>query len=640
MAEGPALAWAERREEEIAPSSKSILAEIDPEKVSEGARRESRNREVHLPPLSTFRWWARRTGAVNAAVLDAAMLALGRERLDVFDPFAGGGTIPLVALRDRHRVHARDLNPWAVEGMRRMFDLPAPEDLEAAYEALWDRVAETLKRAYGTTMEDGTPATIAHTYRVAVGCCSKCQAAQRQFPYSMITLLQRKEREQPEAFLACPSGHVFEGRTDDHLPCQKCGLSTDPAAFYTPRRFVTCSDCGHRERLSDRAAAAGWDWEVVLVERACEKRREFAIPTESEIEQASEGWKPRRQFGEIPTGSETRVLLRHGFSSWEDLYPRRQRVVTETLLDQANEVSDDERVVDALRMAVIGTAEFAGHLNRWDRFYLKCNDATAGHRFNFSTFVPEPNVWGAGSIGRGTVTRRIRSMAKAARWLRENGISGEDVRITEGDSAELEEESLYDLILTDPPYHDDVHYGELSLLFRGWAGLSMENLEGEAAANAVSGLNADDESYASSLSRVFSACHSALRSDGRLVFSFANHEPSAWVALFAALQRAGFFAVACVSVHSENETDFKKRGIRSCTEDLLLELSPVSFEGRPERFSRPDDGTLMDAVISLFLRVGSLQGDWEDAARKELRKARDAELVLERAGKKQASESD
>ena len=38
----------------------------------------------------------------------------------------------------------------------------------------------------------------------------------------------------------------------------------------------------------------------------------------------------------------------------------------------------------------------------------------------------------------------------------------------------------------------------------------------------------------------FSACHEALKTDGRLVVVFANKKPDAWETLVAALIRAGF----------------------------------------------------------------------------------------------------
>jgi hypothetical protein len=617
----------------------SILAAFDPATVSERARRESRNREVHLPPLGTFRWWARRTGAVNEAVLAAASKVLGRERLDILDPFAGGGTIPLVALRAGHSVYTQDLNPWAAEGVRRMLSLPDPVALASAYDVLAVLARPLLEEAYATETSTGEPASVAHTYRVAVGRCGECGHEHRQFPYSLITLLHRKERQRPEAFLACVNGHVFEGRADKRCACPHCRSQVDPTALYTPRRVVTCPACGAQERLSERASRPGWRWEVVLVERAGAGGREFSLPTDHEIElaettefalptvreieQAETGWQPSRELGTIPDGAETRVLLRHGFEDWKDLYPARQRAVTEALLILAAEASDDEDTVAALRMAIVGTTEFAGHLSRWDRFYLKCNDGTAGHRFNFSTFVPEINVWGVRAMGRGTFTRRIKAMEKAAHWLSEH-VEDPHFEVACGDSAEIDVESgRFDLALTDPPYHDDVHYGELSLPFRAWAELPVADLKGEASSNTATKVNTDRESYADSLERIFRETFRVLRADGRLIFSYANHEPEAWVALFSALQHSGFHAVGCVAVHAENETDFKKRDVNSCNDDILLELTTMPPD-RPCFLPADVEDPFLNAVMKLFSQVGALAGEWEQGALTQLKQAREA----------------
>jgi putative DNA methylase len=610
-----------------------ILAGIDEYAVSDLARRESRNREKHLPPLTTFRWWARRTGAINSAVLQAASALFGERQLNILDPFAGGGTIPLVALRAGHRVHAQDLNPWAVTGMAHMLRLPSAEPLNAGFRKLRELAGPILRTAYSSRSESDDEETILHTYRVAVGRCGSCGMEQRQFPYALLTLLYRKERLRAEAVLACPAGHVFFSKFDGRVTCPTCDRAVLRTQTYTPRRVAKCPACGFLESLSARASRPGWRWEVCLVERSTGSGRSFALPTDDDIRQASEGWKPTVRLGEIPLGSETAVLLRHGYKFWEDLYPDRQRVVTETLLELAVKASDDERVVDALRMAVVGTTEFAGHLSRWDRFYLKCNDATAGHRFNFSTFVPELNVWGVDRLGRGTVSRRIQSMAQASRWMESevgrpiisvvspNGSDyiefvDVDARIVCGDSAKLPgtADSSIDLVLTDPPYHDDVHYGELSLPFRAWAGLPTAALQGEAATNLRTGVNVDQDSYAQSLVRIFNECRRVLKEDGRLIFSYANNEPRAWVALLLALNEAGFFAVSCLSLHSENETDFKKRNVESCVEDLMMELAITDVGDIGVVLGSVADEPFMGQVARLFTRVGHLPPGWAQDA--------------------------
>ena len=80
-------------------------------------------------PVSTYRWWARRTEAVNGSIIDAVS-ADKPGRMVVSDPFAGGGVIPLAAVMRGHSVYAQDLNPWAAAGLASMLALPTPRRSE------------------------------------------------------------------------------------------------------------------------------------------------------------------------------------------------------------------------------------------------------------------------------------------------------------------------------------------------------------------------------------------------------------------------------------------------------------------------------------------------------------------------------
>jgi len=170
-----------------------------------------------------------------------------------------------------------------------------------------------------------------------------------------------------------------------------------------------------------------------------------------------------------------------------------------------------------------------------------------------------------------------------------------------------------DLVLTDPPYHDDVQYGELSQPLRAWAGLPAEDGTGDAVVNHATGQLVAAGSYAALLTSIFRESARLLRNDGHLIFSYANRSPSAWAQLFDALQGAGLRSVGCAIVHSENETDHTKRGVRACTLDLLLDLVPVS--ALPVKQHRPASGLgaeeeFLDVVASYALRIGELGQDW------------------------------
>ncbi|GAA4561067.1 hypothetical protein [Planotetraspora kaengkrachanensis] len=617
---------------------RSPLRHLHAKAVSAQARAESRNREVHLPPISTYRWWARRTEAVNGAIIDAAARDQSGRML-IADVFAGGGVIPLAAATRGHKIYAQDLNPWAATGLAAMLGLPAPEKLREAQATLAHRVNAEVHAAYGTTLSDGSRGLVSHTFRVATGECTACGKRTRMFPYALVTLLSRRERGRPEAFLACPNGHLFQGLSTTPAPCPHCRVLTDPGANYTARRKIQCP-CGHIDRLDDRAET--WQWEVVLVERSRPGRREIEVPTEGELEAANFAHEaPQRTLGTIPVGQETRVLIRHGFTRWEQLYPIRQRILLERLLAVAKECSSDPAVVRAVEIAIIGSAEMAGHLSRWDRYYLKSYESMAGHRFNLTTLAVEPNVWGTVNSGRGTVLRRLTQLVKAATWLhaktekqlvvegplltnvdRDDALFDADVRVVEGSSEQLLlPDRCVHLALTDPPYHDDVQYSELSLPFRAWAQLTDGPLLGEAVVNAAVGQLTHNGAYEDLLLRIFKETRRILRPDGHLIFSYANRSPKAWTALFSALQSAGFRAAGCEIVHSENETDHAKRGVRACTLDLLLDVVPQGTlpvePHRPEP-GHDDESTFLSIVAEVFLKIGSFSGDWQESVHRGL----------------------
>ena len=619
----------------------SPLRHIDPHAVSRSARAETRNREVFLPPVSVFRWWARRTESVNGTVIDAFSAERGAsdQQLLVVDPFAGGGVIPLAAILRGHNVYAQDINPWAAIGLTAMLGLPAPNEIREGVASLSHRITPLVSAAYGTIMSDGQRGTVTHTFRVATTHCPKCDKLNRLFPHAMVTLLARKERQKPEAILACRNGHLTPGRHDRNTRCRECRTKVEPTATYTARRVATCSHCGERTRLSDLAMQGNWSWEVVLVERARKGFRELDTATATEIATAAHPrWQPQRSLGPIPEGQETRVLHRHGFREWGDLYPNRQRHVLEQLLELAPNCSENDRVTELLAMAIVGSAEMAGLCSRWDRWYLKSFETMAGHRFNFTTLTVEPNAWGDTTSGRGTVLRRLDQLIKASTWLHENTtvrpVHGpvdpcghqerpQGVTVGWGSSETLAlPDRCADLVLTDPPYHDDVQYSELSLPLRAWAALDITHAAGDAVVNKAISQNSKGNDYSHLLTRIFAESRRVLKKDGHLIFSFANRSASAWSDLLSALDAAGLFAVGCEIVHSENEQDHAKRGVRSCSLDLLLDLVPAGNHQLKIHFPKSDlegdEPDFLRIVAKWFLQVGSLPPGWRAKCEDEL----------------------
>lgn len=606
----------------------SPLRHLDIQAISDAARREARRRESALPPVSVFRWWARRTEAVVGGIVDA----VGHDqtgRLIIADPFAGGGTIALVAATRGHRVFAQDVNPWSVQGLATTFRLPPPRTLRAAQADLEDRLTPTLSHAY--TTETGP---MAFLLRVRTAICPACGEENRYYPQALVTMLQRVDTGATRGWLACPRGHLTLGETHTPIRCNTCRALIDPRGRYMEGGRY---GCGHCRWTGGFEALVRPTWIPALIGTANSGATTIREPDPEDLARCDEeAWNPLFDLGAINIGEETRRLLRRGFGRWSELYPNRQRWVIEQALSATAEVAgSNESLRLALTMATLGTAEFAGHLSRWDARYLKPYEVIANHRL-YATHLPaEINVWGSGVRQRGSLTLRLESLIRAAewnqqnlkqpsvcvRWSRRTAELTNDVTIVKGSSARIPvPDATFDLILTDPPYHDDIQYGELSELFRAWLGRGRgpSQLNGDIT---VGERGCAPEKFRRELASVFAEAKRTLKPTGRMIISFANRDPEAWVALVGALADTGFHVAGYTWVHAENEVDHVKRGRCSATLDMLIDLVAVVTDEvhRPARVGTSEQETFLDRVGTWLTRVHHLDDGWEECMRNDLR---------------------
>src|SRR6266536_5515614 len=132
----------------------SILSKIPWPEVAREIRAETRNRECHQPLVSVYRWWARRPHALIGALLDAAGEYLAKDSL-IADPFSGGGTVAIEAVRRSLNVYAQDVNPWASWGLRVSLTSIDPDELAAAGDVFLHNVRNSFAGSYGI-MRNGT----------------------------------------------------------------------------------------------------------------------------------------------------------------------------------------------------------------------------------------------------------------------------------------------------------------------------------------------------------------------------------------------------------------------------------------------------------------------------------------------------
>lgn len=571
----------------------SLLEKIDWFALDKRVSREQRNREVYSPAVSLFRWWARRPHALIGEILDATE----GPSLSVSDPFSGGGTVALEAARRGHSIYAQEIHPWAANGLAIALDRVDPQILAGAGEK-WLMALEGKRKAlYGTECprHGNSDSEILTTFWVRRASCPCCEADAFLYPYSLISLASRS-KDEADGFFGCGAcGYVTRSALDTETPrCSHC-RSTLPGRSISqlPGGRFRCRarGCGHEFS----AFAADFSWRPVLVQRLCGAVAHIERPTVAELA-TIEGVRmpdvPASLRAEIPLGLETRRLRRAGITRWSDLYPPGQLNAMLAAVRTLDDLELTPQIASRLRLILCGASEMAGYASRWDRFYPKAFEATANHRYSLTGLAVETNL--LARRGRGTLYRRLAQSVHAAEWGCEiEGLSPRRLsartrsQVTAGEldrptvvhgsstSQPLGDRSV-DLVLTDPPYYDDVQYAELGSLFLAWAqasgliaGSVHVDLRAEAVPNSLRGT--DTSRYCELLTAVFSESWRTLKPGGRLVLTFHNTTGRAWWALARALGGAGFFVAALAIAHAENETDHAKRGRRAFSRDLVIE---------------------------------------------------------------------
>jgi putative DNA methylase len=109
------------------------------------------------------------------------------------------------------------------------------------------------------------------------------------------------------------------------------------------------------------------------------------------------------------------------------------------------------------------------------------------------------------------------------------------------------------LVVTDPPFFDNVHYSELADFFFAWQRLYPTNGNARLGTTrrASEVQDTDAERFSAKLQAVFRECHRVLKDSGLLVFSYHHSRDEGWRALADAILGSGFTVVNSQPVKAE-----------------------------------------------------------------------------------------
>ena len=533
---------------------------------------------------TAHKWFARRLATVFRALLIGAVSGpdddfwsayygeTSLRGLKVLDPFVGGGTSVVEASRLGASTFAVDVDPIACSVTR--LELMAAEipDLGEALVELQSSIGRKLQPYHRFRAADGREYQVLHHFWVQVVTCSECGLDFDAHPNYQLAHDGRKQ------WVFCSACGAIEVRHANHksMRCSTCGSQTVIHEAPVDYGRATCPGCGHREALIEVGRRTGTTplWRLFAVEvllqpdggRPVPLDQRLFLPAGDEAAQrfeAAANALAERNVGGPPVPGDkvsntdrydTR-LIDYGYRHWAELFNERQQLHL-SLLSEAIQVYD-EPVRTALAMA------FSDHLTT----NCMLTSYAAGWRrltplFSVRAFrhVPRPvelNPWVDGS-GRGSFPNTVRKLMRAAAYARapkEPVLAGgfRPVPSVESDEAPvvrcgtsqnlsfLPNESV-DLVLTDPPYFDNIAYSELAEFFLPWLRLldvvSPDSGLEQVMLDSLGGRRGNTESldkYTAGLSGVFSEVARVLKPSGVMVFSYRHAVPEAWLALAIAI---------------------------------------------------------------------------------------------------------
>lgn len=602
--------------------------------VSRLAKLESYRKNIYRPPYYIHKWWARRVGTAFRGILLSSLLDDDADFLNAFyrrhdfsdrvvlDPFMGGGTTVGEALRLGCRVVGSDINPVAWFLVRKAVEDVHPNELDAAMTELEITTAPAIRDLYATRCKVcGGDSDAIYTYWVKV---IRCGACGQDVQLRTSRVLARYAQDAAKGLVACPHCsdlNVVSG-LGEKAECPGCSATFDPAEGSGRGGWYRCPACSHKGKILDvmRGQAGPPRHDMVGVHYACPQHgRMYKAADDHDLEnfatieaRVANEWNrlliPRSA---IPSGYNTDQMIRYNYKRWADMFNSRQLLALSLLLEGIRRL-DNRPVREYFALLASSLLEF----NSMFAAAKGLGTGAVRHVFAHHAFIPqkeplETNLWGAvrasgtfstlyeERLKRGKrwcfdpVERRIDPEGKVVKvpiqgerlagrlvddWSAVH--RGQDAFLLSGPSQRLPlPDRVVDVIVTDPPYFDNVMYSELADYFYVWLRLVLaddhpqfEPEQVERADEVIRNPNHGKEAefYAEGLAEVFRECGRVLKNDGLLAFTFHHGRAEAWDAVSHALVASGFVVEAFYPIHSEMDVGVPLQGKNGIKFDILF----------------------------------------------------------------------
>ena len=618
------------------------------------AMAESWRKELHSPATHVQKWWAQRLGVVNRHLLLAAASSSldGLERLDrgngdlsdlvVYDPFSGSGGALFEAAKLGAQVVGRDVNPVATLATRQALQAWDASELQRGFECIVDACGAELGELY----VDGLGRRVLGYFWVAVAVCGACDEQVDLF-HRHVFARHVYPKKHPIAHGICRvCGEVVKVdlSVDEAIVCSACDAVTPFRGTVRSGGAAQfgCSS-GHTTRVVSSAKIAPIRFRMYA--KLCEQEgRRVYERTGDADDRAYSGASTRlhelgsgivQPCGSLERGKNTDQVLRVGLGSWRDFYNERQLLALGLVATAIRDLKIGAPEREALAATFSKSVEFNNMLASYKGEGTGAvRSAFHNHTLQFERMPYEANPWSGPSGGFHASYKRLqRAMESKAAPTDLRMVKGKAERVagcphqvllritdspkfgpglasvTCGDSGRSEiPDSVVDIVLTDPPHFDKVHYSELADFFHAWLSQMTPFAGYPRHETTRSSLDVQDESpaaFEAGLARVWEDVARTLKADGIVVFSFHHRDARGWRACMNSLRSAGLCVTYLQMVNAEMTTSLSKKNQRSPHSMDVLVVCRKHESGRPLANDVNDAVTHARDLIRSLVRGGA-----------------------------------
>lgn len=552
----------------------------------------------------------------------------------VVDPFAGGGSIPLEALRVGADAFASDLNPVAVLLNKVVLEyIPKygqslADEVRKWGEWITHEAQKELARFYPQDPDGATPVAYlwARTIRCeGPGCGSEVPLIRS------LWIAKKANRSVVLQFVP----NVKAKRVDFQIVVKQrdgwVDQSNESVKIESPnfdgtvkRGSATCPCCGYttpvariREQLKVRRGGAN-DARLfcVVKTRPSEDGRSYRLPTNLDAEAFAAAREElasriKAHKGElslvpnevIPMTEIRRISVPiYGMTSWGDLFSDRQALALSTFVSLLQRVrhqlSDQDAelartVTTILSLAISRFSDICNALCMWEATKTQVRHMFTRQAIGMLWDYAEPHIF-ADAAGNFSVT--LGTMVDVLE--RESiGLPMGHVEQASATHNPLPEDSANALI-TDPPYYDAVPYAHLSDFFYVWLRRALASEHPDLfrlsevpkvseivvdRPHELSHSQKDIAFYERELSAAFAESRRVLQPSGVGTIVFASKTTASWEAILNAVVDAGWIITGSWPIDTEMETRVAAQGQARLASSVHLVCRPRDYAAGSNR---------------------------------------------------------